>query len=76
MTLYDGNYNVVARNDDYFGKDSFLQVTLTPGTYYIGVSASGNDVYDPSIADSGIGGTIAGRLQVAAELHARRGHAP
>ena len=64
LTLYDGNYNVVARNDDYFGTDSFIQTHLAAGTYYIGVSAKGNDVYDPTIADSGLGGTSAGDYQL------------
>ena len=48
LTLFDANYNVVARNDDYFGTDSFIQIHLAAGTYYIGVSAKGNNVYDPT----------------------------
>ncbi len=60
ITIFDANYNVVARNDDYFSKDSFLNVHLAAGTYYVGVSAKGNNVYDPAITDSGIGGTTQG----------------
>jgi VCBS repeat-containing protein len=57
---------VVARNDDYYSKDSFLKVALTAGTYYLGVSAAGNDVYDPTVEDTGFGGRTQGsyRLQV------------
>ena len=50
----------IARNDDYFSKDSLLQLNLGPGTYFIGVSAAGNDQYDPTIVDSGMGGTTQG----------------
>ena len=50
---------LVAQNDDYFGNDSHIEVTLSPGTYYIGVSSTGNDVYDPTFV-SGAGGTSAG----------------
>ena len=64
LTLFDGNHNVVARNDDYFGTDSFIQVHLAAGTYYIGVSASGNDVYDPTVADSGLGGKSQGAYEL------------
>ncbi|MEX0793622.1 MAG: hypothetical protein WD045_10830, partial [Pirellulaceae bacterium] len=64
LTLYreagDGTRQVIARNDNYFSNDSFLEMELEIGTYYIGVSASGNNVYDPSIEDSGMGGTSEG----------------
>ena len=60
LVLYNSQGQVVARNDDYYGTDSFINVPLTPGTYYIGVSASGNDQYDPDIANSGVGGTSEG----------------
>jgi len=68
LTLYrlngDGSYTALARNNDYFSEDSFLEVTLQPGTYFIGVSASGNDVYDPNIEDSGFGGTSQGEYHL------------
>ncbi|HIF34390.1 MAG TPA: hypothetical protein EYQ75_22610, partial [Planctomycetaceae bacterium] len=55
-----GDRELIARNDDYFSSDSFLELELQPGTYFIGVSASGNDAYNPEIADSGFGGTSEG----------------
>ncbi|WDI42567.1 GEVED domain-containing protein [Bremerella sp. P1] len=68
LTLYrlngDGSYTALARNNDYYSEDSFLEITLQPGTYFIGVSASGNDVYDPNIEDSGFGGTSQGEYQL------------
>ena len=56
----DGSREVVAQNDDYFSEDSFLQLTLSEGIYYIGVSSTGNEVYDPTITRSGFGGTSQG----------------
>ncbi len=67
LTLYretPTGRELVARNDDYFSKDSYLELILEPGTYYIGVSASGNNEYDPSIVDSGIGGRSEGAYQL------------
>ena len=53
-----------ARNDDYFSKDAFLELELPAGTYYVGVSASGNIEYDPNVFDSGMGGTTQGVYQL------------
>ncbi|PHS17010.1 MAG: hypothetical protein COA78_03460 [Blastopirellula sp.] len=68
VTIYrengDGSHTVIARNDDYFSEDSFLELELEAGTYFIGVSASGNNVYDPTIEDSGIGGTSQGKYKL------------
>lgn len=56
----DGTRELLSRNDDYFGSDSFLTMQLTPGTYYLGVSASGNSQYNPEVEDSGLGGLSEG----------------
>lgn len=56
----EGNRTLLAQNDDYYSNDSFLQLDLSPGVYYLGVSASGNDQYDPTIEDTGFGGTTQG----------------
>jgi hypothetical protein len=56
----DGSRTLIAQNDDYFSEDSYLEVSLTEGTYYIGVSSTGNEDYDPTIEDTGIGGTSEG----------------
>ncbi len=37
----------IAQNDDYYSKDSFVALPLEAGVYFIGVSASGNNDYDP-----------------------------
>lgn len=64
LTLYrqkaDGSREVIAVNDDYFSQDSFLQLDLSEGTYFLGVSASGNANYNPDINDSGMNGTSEG----------------
>ena len=55
-----GVRELLAQNDNYFSKDSFLELTLTPGVYFIGVSSTGNDAYDPTIQNTGMGGTSQG----------------
>ncbi len=64
LTLYrenaDGSRVIIARNDDYFGDDSFIQLRLGAGTYYLGVSASGNDSYNPEFENTGFGGKSQG----------------
>ena len=64
LTLYQedaqGRRTVIARNDDFYSNDSGMQLSLAAGRYYIGVSSTGNNNYDPSISDSGNGGTTDG----------------
>ncbi|MCA9084827.1 MAG: hypothetical protein KDA81_12260, partial [Planctomycetaceae bacterium] len=55
---------LIASNDDYFSEDSFIELELTPGVYFIGVSASGNDNYDPSIEDTGADGRTQGKYEL------------
>lgn len=56
----DAVVDLVARNDNYFSKDSYLELELGPGIYYVGVSSIGNEDYDPRMEDSGTGGTTEG----------------
>lgn len=64
IVLQSGDIELIARNDDYFSEDSLIQASLGTGTYYIGVSASGNDSYDPVIEDTGLGGTTQGKYDL------------
>lgn len=64
LELTGGGLLQLARNDDYFSEDSFLSASLGQGVYYIGVSASGNDTYDPEIPDSAFGGVTQGDYEV------------
>lgn len=68
LTLYHqdqfGVRTLLARNDDYFSNDSYIEMELEPGIYYVGVSAAGNESYDPTIMDSGIGGTTEGEYDL------------
>ncbi len=54
----------IAQNDDYYSNDSYVALPLDAGVYYIGVSASGNEDYDPKIEDSGLGGTSQGNYEL------------
>ena len=60
LTLFDSHGEVVARNDRYFGSDSFLELQLGAGTYFIAISSSGGSPLDLNIADSSLGGTSDG----------------
>jgi hypothetical protein len=73
LTLYrevSGVREVIARNDNYYSDDSFLKLQLEAGTYYIGVSSTGNTNYDPTIVNSGIGGTSNGPYQLRLDFRA------
>ncbi len=60
----NGQRELIARNDDYFSDDSFLQMTLEAGVYYIGVSAAGNIDYNPAVEDTGFGGLSEGQYDL------------
>lgn len=67
ISLYrevNGQRQLVARNDDYFSDDSYLERELQPGVYYLGVSASGNEDYNPVIEDTGYGGKSQGDYEL------------
>lgn len=59
-----GGWDEIASNDDYYSSDSYLQLDLGQGNYIVGVSASGNATYDPTIGDTGIGGRSEGNYQL------------
>lgn len=60
VTLYDSSGKMIARNDDYFGADSFVNLLLDPGQYYVAVTSTGNTNFNPNVPDSGGGGTTQG----------------
>ncbi|HTN75285.1 MAG TPA: hypothetical protein VL096_08565, partial [Pirellulaceae bacterium] len=60
----NGVRTLIAQNDDYYSEDSFLKLQLQPGTYYVGVSSTGNDDYNPAISNTGLGGTSQGAYQL------------
>ena len=65
LELYNSSGQVIARNDDYFGTDSYISMANLPvGTYYVGVSASGDDNYNPAVPFSGMGGTSQGPYEL------------
>ncbi len=64
ITLYDANGNIIARNDNYYGTDSFVQQTLSAGTYFVAITSTGNTNFNPMIANSGFGGTTEGGYQL------------
>ena len=60
-----GAFVEIAQNNDYFSNDSLIRIPdLTPGTYMLGVSARGNNDYDPNIPGSGFGGLTEGEYEL------------
>jgi len=76
LTLYrettDGSgrlvRQIVARNDDYYSSDSYIDLDVEPGTYYIMVNSSGMTGIDPTILDSGLGGRSDGLYDLKVSL--------
>ncbi|WP_339733694.1 Calx-beta domain-containing protein [uncultured Gimesia sp.] len=64
LTLYrespGGVREIIARNDDYYGEDAFLDLDLEAGTYYLAITSVGNTEFDPTVSDSGYGGRTDG----------------
>ena len=59
LTLYKevaGGRTLVARNDDYYGRDSFVGLDLQAGTYFLAVTSTGYTAFNPEVNDSGYGG--------------------
>lgn len=68
----DGSRELIARNERYFGTDSFIDLQLEPGVYFVGVTSVGNDKYDPNVPDSGYGGTTDGNYDLKLSFDADR----
>lgn len=76
LTLYrqdpaTGRRELIARNDDSFGRDSFLGLELPAKnsagndyTYFIAVTSTGNTAFNPEVADSGSGGRTDGDYEL------------
>ncbi len=66
----NGSREVIARNDDYYSEDSYISLRLGEGVYYLGVSSSGNDLYNPEFEDTGIGGKSQGPYDLRVDFRA------
>jgi subtilisin family serine protease/subtilisin-like proprotein convertase family protein len=54
LRLFDANGQELAANDQFNGRDAFLDFFVTTGgTYYVGVSGFPNTDYNPAVAGSG-----------------------
>ncbi len=60
----NGTLSIVAANNNYFSDDSFLNVNLEPGEYYISVTGKGNEDNNPLTVNSGSGAVSQGRYQL------------
>ena len=67
LRLYrqDGTrYELIAQNDDYFSKDSYLRLTWSPDRTSWESPPPGNDYYNPVIENTGAGGTTQGAYEL------------
>ncbi|QDT78587.1 Calx-beta domain protein [Gimesia maris] len=64
LSLYNSNHELIARNDNYFGKDSFLELELEAGDYYLAVTSVGNTNFNPEVSESGAGGKTNGQYEL------------
>ncbi|NND98449.1 MAG: peptidase, partial [Pirellulaceae bacterium] len=60
----NGQFVEIAQNDDYFSNDSLVRLNVDAGSYMVGISAKGNNNYDPSIAGTGFGGLSEGEYEL------------
>ena len=71
LTLYrettDNNVTtreMIARNDDSFGTDSFVELELEGGVYFVAVTSAGNTDFNPEIENSGANGRSDGAYEL------------
>lgn len=62
---------LISRNDNYYSSDSYISLELGSGTYYLGVTAAGNTDFDPTIEDTGFGGTTQGAYELRLNFRSR-----
>ncbi len=62
--VFNSSNQLIARNDDYFSEDSFVELELQPGDYYVAVTSTGMSEIDPRITQSGFGGTSQGAYEL------------
>ncbi|MEX2142880.1 MAG: NF038122 family metalloprotease [Pirellulales bacterium] len=62
--VYSSTGELIARNDDYYSEDSYVELELQPGDYYVAVTSTGMTAIDPSIPQSGFGGTTEGDYEL------------
>ena len=55
---------LIARNDNSFGKDSFLEIELDAGNYFVAVTSVGNTHFEPAVEQSGAGGRSQGEYDL------------
>ncbi|HEX3358813.1 MAG TPA: DVUA0089 family protein [Tepidisphaeraceae bacterium] len=68
LRIFNSSGKQIAANDDNGGSGfSALTITLTPGTYYAGVSGAGNTSYDP-FTDKGLKAGKSGNFEIGFSL--------
>ena len=60
----NGNLSIVSANNNYFSDDSFINVDLGPGEYFIAVTGKGNEDFNTESAGTGSGAVSQGAYQL------------
>ena len=64
MKKTTAGYDVIAVNNDYFSSDSYINVNVTEGEYYVAVTSKGNENSNPLTSGTGGGGVSQGQYQL------------
>ncbi len=64
LWIFNAAGELVSRNDDYFSEDSYVELELQPGDYYVAITSTGMSEINPKIPDSGFGGTSEGAYEL------------
>jgi VCBS repeat-containing protein len=57
-------YEIVATNNDYFSSDSYIDIEIGPGEYFVAITAKGNENSNPLVDNTGGGGVSQGRYEL------------
>jgi hypothetical protein len=74
--VYNAGGELIARNDDYFSEDSFVELELQPGDYFVAVTSTGMSELNPTIAASAFGGTTQGDYELRLNFRASPERSP
>ena len=60
----DGEFVLLAQNDDLYGTDSGIQFPVDEGDYFVAVTGKGNEGFDPDIDGTGGGAVTEGNYEL------------
>ena len=64
LWVYSASGELIAHNNDYYSEDSYVELELQPGDYFVAVASTGMNELDPAVPNSGFGGTTEGDYEL------------